>query len=116
MMNYELRLSSEAEHCIDAQLQWYEADATRGGVDLADRWLELLEAALDALSQSPERHGFAAENGRWMPEIVIRQLRLKPWKTPSAWRVLYVIDAPAKRVTVLQVRHEQRPLLDEDGR
>ena len=115
MMNYELRISSEAEHGIEAQLQWYEADATRGGVDLADRWLELLEAALDALSQHPERHGFAPENGRWVPEVLIRQLRFKPWKTPSAWRVLYAIDAAAKRVTVLQVRHEKRPLLDEGG-
>jgi plasmid stabilization system protein ParE len=116
MMNYELRLSSEAERCIEDQLQWYEADASNGGAELADRWLDLLEAALDILSGQPERHGFAPENGRWMPEISIRQMRFKPWKTPSAWRILYVIDEKARRVTVLQVRHEKRPLLAEDGR
>jgi plasmid stabilization system protein ParE len=116
MMKYELRLSSEAERCIDDQLQWYEADETRGGVELADQWMDLLEAAFNTLNQHPERHGFAPENGRWMPRISIRQMRLKPWKTPSAWRVLYVIDEKARLVTVLQVRHEKRPLLDDGGR
>jgi hypothetical protein len=33
-MNYELRLSSEAEHCIENQLQWYETEATNGGEEL----------------------------------------------------------------------------------
>jgi hypothetical protein len=42
----------------------------------------------------------------------IRQLRFKPWKGPSAWRILYAINATARRVTVLQIRHEQRPLLE----
>lgn len=116
MMNHELRLSSEAERCIDDQLPWYEADETNGGVELADRWMDLLEAALDGLGQHPERHGFAPENGRWMPGISIRQMRVKPWKTPSAWKILYVIDDPSKVVTVLQVRHEKRPLLGDDER
>jgi len=115
-MNYELRLLSEAERCIENQLQWYEADATNGGVELADRWMDLLETALTALGQHPERHGFAPENGRWMPEIPIRQMRFKPWKTPSAWRVLFVIDENARLVTVLQVRHEKRPRLADGGR
>jgi plasmid stabilization system protein ParE len=110
-MSYELRLSPEAERCIEEQLQWYEADEKNGGVELADRWLDLLEAALDALSLHPERHGFAPENGRWMSGVSIRQMRFKPWKTPSAWRILYVTDDETKLVTVLQVRHEKRPLL-----
>ena len=111
MKNYELRISEEAEHCIEEQLQWYEAAETDGGGEHADRWMNLLEAALEGLGQQPERHGFAPENGRWRSEISIRQMRFKPWKTPSAWRVLYVIDDKAKQVTVLQVRHEKRPLL-----
>lgn len=110
-MDHELRLSPEAERCIEEQLHWYEADEKNGGVELADRWLDLLEAALDELSLHPERHGFAPENGRWMSGVSIRQMRFKPWKTPSAWRILYVTDDEAKLVTVLQVRHEKRPLL-----
>ena len=115
-MDYELRLASEAECCIEDQLLWYEADETGGGAELADRWLNLLETALDTLRQHPERYGFAPENGRWMPGISIRQLQFKPWKTPSAWRLLFVIDEQAARVTMLQVRHERRPLLPETGR
>lgn len=111
-MNHELRISSEAERCIEDQLQWYEADEANGGAELADRWLDLLAAALETLGRHPERHGFAPENGRWMPEIAIRQLRFKPWKGPSAWRILYAIDASVRRVTVLQIRHEKRPLLE----
>lgn len=115
-MNHGLRLSSEAERCIEDQLLWYEADAANGGEELADRWLDLLEAALDTLRQHPERHGFAPENGRWMPQFSVRQVRFKPWKTPSAWWILYVIDEQAKLVTVLQVRHDKRPLLTEGDR
>lgn len=115
-MSFELRLSPEAVRSIEDQLRWYEADELNGGAGLADRWLNLLEAALDALCGHPARHGFAPENGRWMPSVSIRQIRFKPWKTPSAWRVLYTIDDQAKLVTVLQVRHEKRPLLSDDKR
>lgn len=112
-MDYELRLASEAERCIEDQLLWYEADETGGGAELVDRWLDLLEIALDRLSQHPERYGFAPENGRWMPGVSIRQMRFNPWKTPSAWRIFFVIDEGAARVTVLQVRHDKRRLLRE---
>ena len=92
MTDFELRLSSEAERCIEEQLLWYEADENHGGAELADLWMGLLETTLETLKQHPERHGFAPENGRWKPDIPIRQMRFKPWKTPSAWRILYVID------------------------
>ena len=114
-MDFELLLSAEAEQCIEDQLLWYEADETNAGADLAGRWMDLLEIALDSLRQHPERHGFAPENGRWMPDISIRQMRFKPWTTPSAWRILYVIDEQAAQVTVLQVRHERRSWLPESG-
>ena len=115
MTSYKLRLSAEAERSIEEQLLWYEADEAHGGAELADLWIDLLETAFGTLGQHPERHGFAPENGRWPPDISIRQMRFKPWKTPSAWRILYVIDEMEKRVTVLQVRHESRPLLPETG-
>ncbi len=115
-MDCELLLSSEAERCVEDQMVWYEADEAGGGAELADRWLDLLETALDTQRQHSERYRFAPENGRWLPGISIRQMRFKPWKTPSAWRILYVIDEGAARVTVLQIRHEKRPLLPEAGR
>ena len=100
---------------MEDQILWYEADETRGGAELADLWMDLLETTLETLRQHPERHGFSPENGRWLPDIPIRQMRFKPWKTPSAWRILFVTDERAKQVTVLQVRHERRPLLPETG-
>lgn len=112
-MDYELLISAEAEQCIEDQLLWYEAKEKNGGAELADRWLDRLETALDTLRQHPARFGHAPENRRWMPALSIRQMRFKPWKTPSAWRILYVIDGKSARVTVLQVRHEKRPLLPE---
>mgnify|MGYP001300161423 CR=1 FL=1 len=110
-MTHSLRLSSEATQSINEQMIWYESNENNGGPDFADRWLELLEAALISLTRNPLHHGFAPENGRWFPEISIRQLRFKPWKTPSSWRILYTIDEPNKAVTVLQIRHEKRPLI-----
>jgi plasmid stabilization system protein ParE len=114
MKEFALRLSSEAERCIEEQLLWHEADDANGGIELADRWMEMLEAALERLRKHPERHGFAPENGRWRADISIRQMRFKPWKTPSSWRILYVMDEKASQVTVLQIRHERRPLLGDD--
>lgn len=110
-MSYELLFSSEAERCIQEQLRWYEADEERGGEELADRWLERLVTAMDGLAEQPLRHGFAPENSRWMAHLEIRQLRFRPWKTLSAWRVLYVIDEAKEVVTVLQIRHASRPFL-----
>lgn len=110
-MDYELLISAEAGQCIEDQLRWYEADEANGGAELADRWLDRLETALESLRQHPERFGHAPENGRWMPSLTIRQMRFKPWKTSSAWRILYVIDEKPVRVSVLQIRHEKRPLL-----
>ncbi len=113
MKSYELQISSEAERCIEDQLQWYEADESNGGAEMADRWMDLLEVALEALTQHPERHGFAPENGRWMSGTPIRQMRFKPWKAPSVWRVLNALDERARLVTILQIRHEKRPLLGD---
>ncbi|MEO5712930.1 MAG: type II toxin-antitoxin system RelE/ParE family toxin [Luteolibacter sp.] len=115
MMDYEVLLASEAERCIDEQLVWYEADDANGGIELADRWMDQLEPVLESLVRHPERHGLAPENGRWMPEFSVRQMRFKPWTTPLVWRILFVIDHDAKRVTVLQIRHEKRPLLHDGG-
>ena len=114
MKEYEIRLSSEAERCMEEQLLWYESNEAHGGAELADRWMQLLESALETLSHHPERHGFAPENGRWLASVAIRQMRFKPWKTRSAWRILYVIDTNTMQVTVLQIRHEKRPLLGDD--
>jgi plasmid stabilization system protein ParE len=107
-MSYLLTLADEAQRTIEDQLKWYEADEKHGGADLADRWLKRLESALHKLAASPHRHGPAPENGRWHPELEIRQMQFRPWKSGVGWRVLFVIDEKQRVVTVLQVRHERR--------
>jgi plasmid stabilization system protein ParE len=112
-MSYELFLSDEAQRTIDDQIQWYEADEKHGGAALADRWLDKLEVALAKLSRSPQGHGPAPENGLWHPEVAIRQMQFRPWKSGVGWRVLYVVNEKQRIVTVLQVRHERRRWLFE---
>jgi hypothetical protein len=112
-MNWELRISSEAEACSNEQQQWYESDEKHGGAALANRWLALIEVAMGELCKRPEKHDFAPESARWRPELNIRQMRFKPWKTRSAWRVLYVPDETNGIITILQVRHEHRRWLFE---
>ncbi len=107
-MSYPLTLSDEAQRTIEEQMQWYEADEKHGGAELADRWLTRLEAALKKLAASPHRHGLAPENGRWHPELEIRQIQFRPWKSGVGWRVLFVLDLKQSVITVLQVRHERR--------
>ncbi len=112
-MSCKLRISSEAEACLKEQIQWYKSDEKHGGAELASRWLALIEVAMIEICKGPKKHGFAPENGRWNPDLNIRQMRFKPWKTKSVWRVLYVLDETSGIVTILQVRHERRKLLFE---
>jgi hypothetical protein len=113
MMDFELLLSSEVERCIEEHLLWYEEDPAHGGIEMADRWMDKLELVLEGIRKHPERNGLAPENGRWRPDVILRQMRFKPWKTPSSWRILYVMDEKNRQVTVLQIRHERRPLLGD---
>lgn len=112
-MSYKLTLSDEARRAIEEQLEWYGAEDAHGGTELASRWLDRLEAAVEKLAASPRRHGLAPENGRWHPELEIRQMLFRPWKSGIGWRVLFLIDEKRRIVTVLQVRHERRRWLFE---
>lgn len=77
--------------------------------------VQLAEGDVDGIPpEGKQRNGHDAANLSFAT-ISIRQIRFKPWKAPSAWRILYVIDDSARLVTVLQIRHEKRPLLPETG-
>lgn len=113
-MNCTLHLSPEAETCIDEQLQWFEADEQHGGFALADRRLSALEQSLASLLKNPTKCGFAPENGRWNPNLLLRQFRFKPWKADKAWRVLYILEESERKLVVIQIRHERRKWLFEE--
>jgi hypothetical protein len=104
----------EAEDCIKEQLQWYTEDESHGGTELAEKWLDALQQSLKDLETRPTRFGYAAENGKWHPQIELRQMPFEPWKRKHGWRVLFSIDEEAKVVTILQIRHEHRPFLHVD--
>lgn len=112
-MSYRVTFLAEAEQGIEDQIAWYEGDERHGGVELADRWLTKLQQAIRELESRPERFGFAPENGRWQPQLELRQMPFKPWKKKAGWRVLFVIDEENSIVTVVQIRHERRPLLGD---
>lgn len=112
-MSYALTISPTAGKNIRDQRLWYESEID-DGEPLANRWTRELDEALEELRQHPERHGLAAENGKWHPEIQIRRMLFRPWKGKPGWRVLFAIDATLKVVSVLQVRHESRPLIHEE--
>lgn len=107
-MSYRWSLSSAADDGVLRQTAWYLTEIPDGGADLARRWNSLLQTALEKLAVAPTRFGFAPENGQWLPELQIRQMLFRPWKSGAGWRVLYTIDERKKLVTVLQIRHEHR--------
>lgn len=113
-MVFLVSITAEAESCIQDQIAWYEGDERHGGSELANRWLDLLQKALGDLESNPERFGFAPENGRWHPQLELRQMPFKPWKKKYGWRLLFVIDQENNNVTIIQIRHERRPLLYQE--
>lgn len=112
-MSFRVQATDACRSSIDGQLNWYREDENRGGAALAERWFDALHAALLKLGTQPAAYGFAPENGEWFPELEIRQMLFRPWKSGVGWRVLFAIDEKAKLVTVLQVRHEHRRWLHE---
>jgi plasmid stabilization system protein ParE len=109
-MKFQYSLSSEAFESIEKQQTWLEENA---GDELADFWMVSLKAALEGLALHPEKNGFAPENADWQMEVKIRQKRFRPWKGKPGWRVLYSVDEAAAMVTILQVRHESMPWVEE---
>ncbi len=114
-MKHRVVLSREARTCIEEQIDWFKSDETHGGEALAEKWLQKLHEALAGLGDKPARHAFAPENGRWQRGLELRQMPFRPWKSGVGWRVIYSVDEPQKMVTVIQIRHERRRWLFEEG-
>lgn len=112
-MNHRWELSDYAKESVNDQILWYEDNVYPGGDELADRWFAELHAAFEVIAKTPLRFGFAPENTKWLPELQIRQMLFRPWKSGVGWRVLFAVDEDAKLVTILQVRHEHRLWMHE---
>jgi plasmid stabilization system protein ParE len=112
-MNFTWELSDYGKEAINDQILWYEQNVYPDGDQLADRWFTEISDAFAVIAKAPMRFGFAPENGKWLPELQIRQMLFRPWKSGVGWRVLFAVDEDAKLVTILQVRHEHRLWMHE---
>lgn len=113
MSSYSLQISPEALASMDEQIIWYEQEIPDGET-LADKWLERLTSSLQRILTHPTRYGPAPENTHWQQPFLVRQMVFRPWRSGVGWRVLFSVDEPSSVITILQVRHESRPWLDNE--
>ena len=95
-MPYEVKLTDRAEENWRQAYEWY-ADRSP---EVAERWYNGMQAALDSLKQNPERCPLADENSRF--PIELRQLNFGSGRKITH-RIVFAIR-PA-HVVVYAIRH-----------
>lgn len=113
MKRYLIEIPPRAELSIEEQIDWLFESPRDDGEQLSEKWADEFDKVLASLTSHPERNGFAPENGKIFPDAKIRQKRFRPWKGKPGWRVLYMIDELDAIVTILQVRSERQPWVEE---
>jgi toxin ParE1/3/4 len=98
-MTYRVELTARASRNLRRIFRHINAESS----PQASAWFNALEAAILSLDQHPERSPVTPEN---------RALRhLLFGKKPNVYRVIFAIDARARVVRVLHIRHgARRPL------
>jgi toxin ParE1/3/4 len=98
-MTYRVELTARASRNLKRIFRHINAESS----PRAFAWFNELEAAVLSLDQHPERSPVTPEN---------RTLRhLLFGKTPNVYRIIFAIDARARVVRVLHIRHgARRPL------
>lgn len=102
-MAYLVEFSARATR--DLELLYLEKNAAES--QLAARWYNGLEEAVDALGSHPHRCPLAPESGKLRRKL--RQLLYG--KKPHVYRVLYEPDEDRRAVWVLAIRHGARQSL-----
>jgi toxin ParE1/3/4 len=100
-----IEIDSRASEDIDQALNWLREQAPQK----VEEWLDCLESEILSLQILPERCPLAPENGRWEPELELRQLLFDRY--PSIYRILFTVIGDVVRI--LQVRHGARRYLFE---
>lgn len=93
---YRVELTERA--LLDLEALYAEIDVDNS--EAAYVWYNGLEDAIFRLNASPER------GARTPEDRVLRQLLYG--NKPHVYRVIYIIDKPVRRVTVLHIRHGAR--------
>jgi plasmid stabilization system protein ParE len=98
-MAFRVNLTAEADHDLDAILEWLMAQQA-GETGL--RWFRGLKDTLESLRELPHRCSFAPENVEFPFEV--RQILYG--RKPHQYRVLFTIEVDT--VIVLHIRHGRR--------
>lgn len=101
-MAFRVKQTDRAKLDLEIMLERLIAE---GAGETGIRWMERLEAAIESLSELPQRCALAPENATFPFEV--RQLLYG--RKPNAYRVLFTISGDM--VIVLHIRHgRQEPL------
>ena len=65
--------------------------------------------ACDCVSVLPP--GLQSQND--VPDLELRQMQFRLWRSKPNWRVLFIIDEQQHLVTIVQLRHERRRWLSD---
>ena len=99
-MGYSVRVEREAREDLFAAKDYYSQEA---GADVADRFTDAVEAALERLATSP------LAGRRWQEPVSARLEGLRVRRVPSFPYLLFYLVEDA-RVSVLAALHERRDL------
>jgi mRNA-degrading endonuclease RelE of RelBE toxin-antitoxin system len=114
-MSYDLILSKQFRKQVRELRSWYQVHV-EDGVSLAHRWTRALDKSLNELCANPKRQGLAPSIEQQHPDVPVRRMLFRPWKSKRGWRILFVVDDSTRTIEVLHLRHESRPpLSDEDS-
>ena len=97
MTRYRIEIDPRASEDIDQALVWIGEQAPHK----VEEWFDSLVSEIHSLETMPERCPLAPENGRWEPELELRQLLFDRY--PSIYRILFTVIKDVVRI--LQVRH-----------
>ena len=104
-MKYTVTIASQAKIEFWEAAQWW---AENRSVEQAIRWVDQFQAAIDGLSENPERHAYAREDAS-LPKTT-RQLLFGLGRRPSH-RALFYIEGNS--VNVICIRHVAQQGIDE---
>jgi len=104
MEHYEIVFSPTALEDLESTLAWLSEEAP----EKVAEWYDAIKTHINCLSQLPEAHPLAPENGLWGEEE-LRQLLFQSY--PSKYRIIYTISE--KKVRILSIRHGARKYLHE---
>ena len=105
MQEYFIVFAPTAQEDIVQILEWLNQEAP----EKVAEWYTAIKTLINTLSQLPDAHPYAPENGLWGKEE-LRQLLFQEY--PSQYRIIYTVSED--EVRILNIRHGARRFLHEE--